>query len=174
MEDLWGAHSLAVEQPNVKSSVSISKCSSFSVICSFQYSLCYTGNIYSILCPLDKRLLYMCDSRVPIIYHESKSIPWVQVHTMSPSPYIESKSVTWVRVYTVSPSPYHESKSIPSVHASMPYYNSKFILKGQVYSMSPRLYHESNSIPWHGMAIDPGQEEDGRPLWCPQPSCRAT
>ena len=47
-------------------------------------------------------LLYMCDSGVPILYHEPKSIPWVF-------------SIIWVPVYTMSPCQYHESMSIPWV-----------------------------------------------------------
>ena len=48
-------------------------------------------------------LLYVCDSRVPILYHESKSIPWVL-------------SVPWLNIYIMSPCQYHESMFIPWVH----------------------------------------------------------
>ena len=36
----------------------------------------------------------MCDSGAPILYHETKSIPWVL-------------SIPWVHVYTMSPCQYH-------------------------------------------------------------------
>ena len=65
-------------------------------------------------------LLYVCDSGVPILYHESESIPWVL-------------SIPWIHVYTMSPLLYQESMSIPRVH---------------VYTIRPCLYHESMSIPW--------------------------
>ena len=71
-------------------------------------------------------LLYVSDSRVPIIYHESKSLPWVQVYTVSPTLYHEPKFLPWAQVYTMSPSLYHESKFIPWV---------------QVNTMNPSLYH---------------------------------
>ena len=50
----------------------------------------------------NKTILYMCDSRVPILYHESKSIPCVL-------------SIPWFHVYTMSLCQYHESMSIPWV-----------------------------------------------------------
>ena len=89
-------------------------------------------------------LLYVCDSRVPILYHVSKSIPWVlsipwvHVYTMSlcqyhESMYHESMSIPWVHVYTMSPCLYYESMSILWVH---------------VYTMSLCLYHESMSV-WY-------------------------
>ena len=65
--------------------------------------------------------------RQPALYHrkslyhdfnsiyESKSIPWVQVYTMSLSLYHTSKSISWIQVYTMSPRLHHESKSIPWV-----------------------------------------------------------
>ena len=57
---------------------------------------------------------------LPILYHESKSIPLVL-------------SIPWVQVYTMSPCLYHDSMFIPLVH---------------VYTMSPWKFHESMSIPW--------------------------
>ena len=77
-------------------------------------------------------LSYMSDSREPILYHESKSIPWVLVYTMSPSLYYEFQSIPWVLLYIMYPILYHESKSIPWL---------------QVYTLSP-LYQVSKSIPW--------------------------
>ena len=47
-------------------------------------------------------LSYVCDSRIPILNHESKSIPWVL-------------SIPWVHVYSMSTCQYHESMSIPWV-----------------------------------------------------------
>ena len=75
----------------------------------------------------------MSNSRVPILYHESKSIQWVLVYTMSSSLYHEFKSIPWVLLYTISPSLFHDSKSIP------------WIL---LYTMSLSVYNESKSIPW--------------------------
>ena len=72
----------------------------------------------------------MCNSGVPILYHESKSIPWVlsipwvYIYTMSPWQY---------HVYTMSPCPYQEFMSIPWV---------------LVNSMHPYQYHESFLIIW--------------------------
>ena len=54
-----------------------------------------------------------CDSGVPILYHESKSIPWVL-------------SISRVLVYTMSPCQYHDFMSIPWVLV-----NSKRYLKVQ-------------------------------------------
>ena len=56
---------------------------------------------------------YMCDSRLPILYRESK--PWVVVNNMSPCLYHESLSIPWVHVYTMSPCQYQEFYSIPWV-----------------------------------------------------------
>ena len=65
------------------------------------------------------------------LYHESLSIPCIQVYTMSQCPYQESKSIPRVHINTISPCLYHaclyhESFSIPCIH---------------VYSMNPSLYH---------------------------------
>ena len=51
-------------------------------------------------------LLYACVSRLPILYHESKSIPWIKVYTTSQRFYHESKFITWVPVNTMNPSQY--------------------------------------------------------------------
>ena len=68
----------------------------------------------------------------PILYHESKSIQWVLVYTMSPSLYHESVFISCIQFYTISPSLYHDSKSIPWI----------------LYTKSLSLYHESKSITW--------------------------
>ena len=53
----------------------------------------------------NKTILYVCDSWVPIVYHESKSIPcvllipWFHVYTMSPCQYTESMSIPWVHKF---------------------------------------------------------------------------
>ena len=82
-------------------------------------------------------LVSVCNQGVPILYHESESIPisisWVHVYTMSPCLYHESLSIPWVHIYTMSPCLYHESMFLPWVH---------------VYTKSTCLYHESMSIPW--------------------------
>ena len=67
-------------------------------------------------------LLHVCDLGLPILYHESKSIPWllpipwVHVYTMSPCQYHESKSIPWMfpipRVHVNNMSQYSELKSI--------------------------------------------------------------
>ena len=62
----------------------------------------------------------MCDEGLYILYHESKSVPWVL-------------SIPWVHIYTMTPCVYHELLFIPSVHID---------------TMSPCLYHKSMWIPW--------------------------
>ena len=57
-----------------------------------------------------------------------KSIPWVQVKTMSPSVYQESKCILCVQVFTMTPNLYW--------------------VQVQVYIMSPSLNHRSKSTPW--------------------------
>ena len=74
----------------------------------------------------------MCDSGVPILNHESKSIQWVLVYTISQSLYHEFKFIPWVLLYIMYPILNHESKSIPWV----------------LYIKYLSLYHESKSIPW--------------------------
>ena len=61
-------------------------------------------------------------------FKNTKTIPCVQVNTMSCCKYHELLSIPWVHIYTMSPCQYHESMSIPWFH---------------VYTMSPCLYHES-------------------------------
>ena len=73
------------------------------------------------------------DSRVPILYHESKSVEWVFIYIISPSLYNEFKSIPWVILYIISPSIYHYYKSVPWL---------------QVYNLISSFYHVSNSIPW--------------------------
>ena len=59
-------------------------------------------------------LLYVCDSRVPILYHgccqyhKSMSIPWVLANTMSPCWYHKSNSIPWVFVKYMLPILYHK------------------------------------------------------------------
>ena len=84
-------------------------------------------------------LSYVCDLGVPILNHESESIPWVfsipwvHVYTMIPCIYHESMSTPWGNVYTTSPCLYHKFMSIPWYH---------------VYTINPCLYNESMSSPW--------------------------
>ena len=54
-------------------------------------------------------LAYISGSRVPTVYHESLSLPWVQVYTTSASLYLVSMYIPWVQVYTMSISLYHEA-----------------------------------------------------------------
>ena len=101
------------------------------------------------------RLVCVCLG-LTILYHESKSIPFVlsipwvhgyrHVSTMSPCLYHESMSVIWVHVYTMSPCLYNEFMSIPGVHV----YTMSQCLTIRwfyVYTISPCLYHKSMSIP---------------------------
>ena len=76
-------------------------------------------------------------------YHESISIPWVLVNTMSPYLYHESLPITWL---------YHESKSI-LWKFSIPWVHANTMSQFQEVPKGPRgmfviIYHESNSIPW--------------------------
>ena len=64
--------------------------------------------------------MYVCDSGVPILYHESKSILWVL-------------SIPWIYIYTISFCKYHESLPKPRAHVN---------------TIGPCLYHESMPIPW--------------------------
>ena len=81
-------------------------------------------------------LLYVCDSGVPILYHEFKSLLWVF-------------SIPWDHVYNMSPCQYHESMSKAWVLA-----NNMTIPRVQVNNqdvvntMSPCLYCESMLLPW--------------------------
>ena len=97
-------------------------------------------------------LLYLCDSGVPILYHESKSIPWVlsiswiYIYTMSPCQYHESMYLSWVLannmtiswVNTMSPCLYNESISRGTQRFK------RYVCDSGV----PILYHESKSRPW--------------------------
>ena len=78
------------------------------------YKLWFKNSAYG----QNSALWYVSDSKVPILHHVSKFIPWVllpwvQVYTMSLNRYHQSKSIPWIQVYTMSLSPYHDSKSIP-------------------------------------------------------------
>ena len=83
-------------------------------------------------------LANLCDSGILILYHESKSIPWVlsipwvYIYTMSLCLYQESMSITRVHINIISPCPYHRSMSKPVL----------------VNSMHPCLYNESFPIIW--------------------------
>ena len=81
----------------------------------------------------------VCDSGVPILYHESYSLPWVL-------------SKPCVLVYTISPCHYHESLSIPLVLVNTmspcQHYKSLSITRVQVSTVTPSLYRESLSIQW--------------------------
>ena len=61
-------------------------------------------------------LLYVCDSGVPILYHEFKSkplvlsIPWVHVYTMIPCLCHEFMSIPWVLSNNEIHFPYNESR----------------------------------------------------------------
>ena len=70
---------------------------------------------------------YVCLSRIPILYHESNSTPWVVVNTKSLCQYNKSLSIPWVHVCTLS------------------LYNIPWI---QVNTISPFQYHRSLFIPW--------------------------
>ena len=91
----------------------------------------------------------MCDEGVSILYHESKSvpwvfsIPWVHIYTLTPFVYHELLFIPWVSVYTMSPCLYHESMCIPwvlvnSIHLFL-YHNSLPITWVNVYNMSPEI-----------------------------------
>ena len=87
-------------------------CEIHTVIPKNKYKKQKKSRIWATLCPL-VRVRF----RKPILYHASKStpwvlsIPWVHVYTMRLCQYHEALSIPWVHVYTMSLSLYHESRS---------------------------------------------------------------